>query len=82
MVAHGYERNLVARVLAISRPSLYYRKRPHVSWAERCCDSQIVAACGTKEAYGYRRVAWCLGRKEGLRVNRKRVLRVMRESVG
>ena len=34
---------------------------------------------GTKPAYGYRRVAWWLKRKEGLWVNRKRVLRVMRE---
>ena len=30
-------------------------------------------------AYGYRRVAWWLQRKKGLPVNRKRVLRVMRE---
>jgi putative transposase len=30
-------------------------------------------------AYGYRRVAWWLRRKQGLVVNRKRVLRVMRE---
>jgi len=37
-------------------------------------------ACGEKLAYGYRRVAWWLQRKQGLRVNRKRVLRVMRES--
>jgi putative transposase len=35
--------------------------------------------CGNKPAYGYRRVAWWLRRKEGLMVNRKRVLRVMRE---
>jgi hypothetical protein len=34
---------------------------------------------GAKPAYGYRRVAWWLKRKEGLLVNRKRVLRVMRE---
>jgi len=36
-------------------------------------------ACGEKLAYGYRRVAWWLQRKKGLPVNRKRVLRVMRE---
>ena len=36
-------------------------------------------ACGEKPAYGYRRVAWWLRRKEGLVVKRKRVLRVMRE---
>jgi putative transposase len=36
-------------------------------------------ACGEKVAYGYRRVTWWLQRKKGLPVNRKRVLRVMRE---
>src|SRR5260370_4108070 len=39
----------------------------------------MVMACGEKLAYGYRRVAWWLQRKKGLPVNRKRVLRVMRE---
>lgn len=79
LVQQGYQRQLVARVLAISRSSLYYRKRARGSRADRRWDSQIVAACGTKPAYGYRRVTWWLRRKEGLMVNRKRVLRVMRE---
>jgi putative transposase len=79
MVEQGYGKKLVAGVLAISRSSLYYRKRPRGSRADRRWDSQIVAACGAKPAYGYRRVAWWLKRKEGLAVNRKRVLRVMRE---
>jgi putative transposase len=39
----------------------------------------IVEVCGEKPVYGYRRVAWWLGRKRGLVVNGKRVLRVMRE---
>ncbi len=79
LVEQGYERTRVAEVLAISRSSLYYRKRPRGSRADRRWDSQIVAACGTKPAYGYRRVTWWLKRKEGLIVNRKRVLRVMGE---
>jgi len=79
MVEQGYQRARVAAVLAISRSSLYYRKRPRGSRADRRWDSQIVAACGAKPAYGYRRVTWWLKRKEGLIVNRKRVLRVMRE---
>ena len=65
---------MVAEALAISRSSLYYRKKPRGSRAERTHDEQIVAACGEKPAYGYRRVTWWLRRKEGLRVNRKRVL--------
>jgi putative transposase len=79
LVEQGYQCELVAGVLAISRSSLYYRKHPRGSRADRRWDSQIVAACGTKPAYGYRRVSWWLKRKEGLIVNRKRVLRVMRE---
>jgi len=70
---------LVAATLAISRSSLYYRKKLRVSRAERSYDEQIVVACGEKPAYGYRRVTWWLRRKENLVVNRKRVLRVMRE---
>ena len=70
----------MAATLAISRSSLYYQKRPRGSRADRTYDEQIVVACGEKPAYGYRRVAWWLRRKEGLMVNRKRVLRVMREA--
>jgi HTH-like domain len=79
MLTQGYTATLVAAILAISRSSLYYRKRPRGSRAHRTYDEQIVMACGEKLAYGYRRVAWWLQRKKGLSVNRKRVLRVMRE---
>src|ERR1700719_1024175 len=79
MVTQGYTATLVAATLAISRSSLYYRKKPRSRRADRSDDEQIVVACGEKLAYGYRRVAWWLQRKEGLRVNRQRVLRVMRE---
>jgi len=73
MVTQGYTATLEAATLAISGSSLYYRKRPRGSRAERSYYEQIVVACG------YRRVTWWLQRKEGLRVNRKRVLRVTRE---
>jgi len=79
MVTQGYTTALVAAALTISRSSLYYRKKPRGSRADRTYDEQIVVACGEKPAYGYRRVAWRLQRKKGLCVNRKRVLRVMRE---
>jgi len=78
-VEKGYPATLVAAALTISRASLYYRKRARGSRADRRWDGEIVAACGVKPAYGYRRVTWWLRRKEGLVVNRKRVLRVMRE---
>lgn len=79
LVEQGCQATLVAAALAISRSSLYYRRRPRGSRADRRWDDEIVAACGEKPAYGYRRVSWWLRRKEGLVVNRKRVLRVMRE---
>ncbi len=79
LVSQGHTATLVASALLISRSSLYYRKKPRGSRADRRDDEQIVMACGEKLAYGYRRVAWWLRRKEGLVVNRKRVLRVMRE---
>src|ERR1700731_3466102 len=79
MVAQGFTATLVAATLSISRSILYYRKQPRRSRADRQHDEQIVVACGEKPAYGYRRVAWWLRRKENLPVNRKRVLRVMRE---
>src|SRR2546425_2418832 len=55
MVSEGYTATLVAATLAISRSSLYYRKRPRGSRADRTYDEQIVMACGEKLAYGYRR---------------------------
>ena len=79
LVTRGYTATLVAATLTISRSSLYYRKKPRGGRAERTYDEQIVVACGEKPAYGYRRVTWWLRRKENLPVNRKRVLRVMRE---
>jgi putative transposase len=79
LVAQGYTATLVAATLAISRSSLYYQKKSRGRRADRRDDEQIVMACGEKLAYGYRRVAWWLKRKKGLQVNRKRVLRVMRE---
>ncbi|MGH9712591.1 MAG: hypothetical protein ACRD5M_04750 [Candidatus Acidiferrales bacterium] len=58
MVSEGYTTTLVAATLTISRSSLYYRKKPRGSRADRTYDEQIVMGCGEKLAYGYRRVAW------------------------
>lgn len=79
LLQQGYAATVVAAALMISRSSLYYRQKPRGSRADRSYDEQIVEACGEKPAYGYRRVTWWLRRKEGLQVNGKRVLRVMRE---
>jgi putative transposase len=79
LVAQGGEAKLVAETVGISRSSLYYQSKPRVSRADRSQDEAIIVACGDKPAYGYRRVAWWLWRKQGVTVNGKRVLRVMRE---
>ena len=79
LVAQGNEAKLVAETLAISRSSLYYRRQPRASRADRSHDQEIITACGEKPAYGYRRVVWWLGRHHGLVINGKRALRVMRE---
>jgi hypothetical protein len=44
--------------LAISRSSLYYRRQPRTSRADRSQGQEITLACGEKPAYGYRRVVW------------------------
>ena len=50
MVTQGYTATLVAATLAISRSSLYYRKKPRGCRADRIYDEQIVEACGEKLA--------------------------------
>jgi putative transposase len=81
LVAAGQQPKLVAETLEISRSSLYYRQRPRSSRAHREHDEHIVQACGEKPVYGYRRVQWWLehGAEVRVKLNRKRVLRVMRE---
>jgi hypothetical protein len=46
MVTQGYTATMVAATLTISRSSLYYRKKPRGSRADRLYDEQIVTACG------------------------------------
>ena len=46
MVTQGYTATLVAATLAISGSSLYYRKKPRGSRADRQYDEPIVVACG------------------------------------
>ena len=47
----GYTAMLVAAILAVSRSSLCYRKKPRGSRAERTYHEQIVVACGKELAY-------------------------------
>jgi hypothetical protein len=63
MMTQGYAATWIAATLAISRSSLYYRKKPRGSRADRQYDEQTVVACGEKPAYGYRRVTWWVAKK-------------------
>ena len=78
LVTQGYTATTVAAVLLISRSSLYYQKKPRAGRADRRWDQQIVAACGEKASYGYRRVMFEL-RHRGRVVNSKKVRRLMRQ---
>src|SRR2546428_3731756 len=82
MVSEGYTATLVAATLVISRSSLYYRKKPRGSRADRTYDEQIVMACAEKLAYGYRRVGGGGRREERRAGDRKRGGRGRRGSGG
>ncbi len=79
LLAAGHTAQRVAQTLEISRSSLYYRRQERRSRADRRYDERVVEVCGEKPVYGYRRVQWWLEQVGGLKLNRKRVLRVMRE---
>jgi len=78
MVTQANTATLVGRRLAISRSSLYYQKRREASRADRTYENQSCGMPGKNPRTDIA-CAWWLRRKENLPVNRKRVLRVMRE---
>jgi putative transposase len=83
LVAEGYALATVARVLKVSRQALYRtptprsvpQRRPPVDPIEQA----IVELAQANQTDGYRMVTAFVRRKLGVAVNRKRVLRVMRE---
>lgn len=83
LVAEGYALATVARVMQISRQALYRtptprrppQRRPPVDAVERA----IVEEATANQADGYRMVCAFVRQRLGVPVNRKRVLRVMRE---
>jgi putative transposase len=83
LVAEGYPLATVARVLAVSRQALYRTPKPRAAPQRRAVTDPIEAAI-VEEALanqtdGYRMVCAFVRRRLGVAVNRKRVLRVMRE---
>ena len=83
LVAEGHAPSVVARVAGISRQALYRtptprrppRRRPPADPVEQA----IVAEALAHQTDGYRMVCAFVRRRLGVAVNRKRVLRVMRE---
>ena len=83
LVAEGHSPSAVARVALISRQALYRRPRPRRPPQRRppvdAVEAAIVEVAGDNQTDGYRMVAALTRQKLGIAVNRKRVLRVMRE---
>jgi len=83
LVAEGYPLATVARVMQISRQALYRtptprrppQRRPPVDAVEQA----IVAEALANQTDGYRMICAFVRQRLGIAVNRKRVLRVMRE---
>ena len=83
LVAEGYPLATVARVLQVSRQALYrppkQRRPPQRRPARDAVEAAIVEVAAANQTDGYRMVCAFVRRRLGVAVNRKRVLRVMRE---
>lgn len=83
LVAEGYAVATVARVMQISRQALYRvptpRRPPRQRLVSDPVERVIVEEALANQTDGYRMVTALVRRRLGIKVNRKRVLRVMRE---
>jgi putative transposase len=83
LVAEGYALATVARVMQVSRQALYRTPKPRSAPQRRPpadpVEAAIVEEALANQTDGYRMVCAFVRRKLGVPVNRKRVLRVMRE---
>ncbi len=85
LVAEGFALSAVARVAQVSRQAIYRTPVKAPAAARRSCrpaddvERAIVEVCEENPTDGYRIVTAWVNRRLGQAVNRKRVLRVMRE---
>jgi putative transposase len=83
LVARGFALAAVTRVLQVSRQAVYRtptpRRPPQRRPAADAVETAIVEVAEANQTDGYRMVAALTRQKLGVAVNRKRVLRVMRE---
>ena len=83
LVARGFALSAVTRVLQVSRQAVYRtptpRRPPQRLPATDRVEQAIIEVAEANQTDGYRMVAALTRQKLGRAVNRKRVLRVMRE---
>jgi putative transposase len=83
MVARGFAVAAVARVLQVSRQAIYRAPTPRTAQQRRPVsdpvERAIVEVAADNQTDGYRMVTAFVRRRLGVAVNRKRLLRVMRE---
>jgi putative transposase len=83
LVARGFAAATVARVMQVTRQAIYRVPRPRTAPQRRAVrdavDAAIVEVAKDNQTDGYRMVTAFVRRRLGAAVNRKRVLRVMRE---
>jgi putative transposase len=83
LVARGFAAAAVARVMQITRQAIYRVPKPRTAPQRRPVsdpvEAAIVEVAGDNQTDGYRMVTAFVRRRLGVAVNRKRVLRVMRE---
>jgi putative transposase len=83
LVAEGYALATVARVMQISRQALYRTPTPRTAPQRRPpadpVEQAIIEEATANQTDGYRMVCAFVRQRLGIAVNRKRVLRVMRE---
>jgi putative transposase len=83
LVAEGHSPSVVARVARVSRQALYRLPKPRRAPQRRppagTVEAAIVEEALANQTDGYRMICAFVRRRLGVAVNRKRVLRVMRE---
>ena len=74
----GLPLNTVLKRLQISRSSFYYQRKKKINSEEKLLRERIKELAMTYKTYGYKKITVLL-RKEGFKVNHKRVYRIWKE---
>ena len=74
----GLPLNTVLKRLQISRSSFYYQRKKKINSEEKLLRERIKELAMTYKTYGYKKITVLL-RKEGFKVNHKKVYRIWKE---